>query len=107
MNISETLKNKLENEKSSYVTTRSATLQPGIVTNILKKILRAKTVGKETSPAYFVRPAGRLVFNRSGPTIELVIFLEQDECASFVSSGNSQSVAQIRNVDPSLDPVPE
>lgn len=38
MNISETLKNKLENEKNFYVTNRSAILQPGIVTDILKKI---------------------------------------------------------------------
>ena len=38
MNISETLKNKLENEKKFYVTNRSSVLQPGIVTDILKKI---------------------------------------------------------------------
>lgn len=38
MNISETLKNKLENEKNFYVTNRSSILQPGIVTDILKKI---------------------------------------------------------------------
>ena len=38
MTISETLKNKLENEKKFYVTNRSSVLQPGIVTDILKKI---------------------------------------------------------------------
>lgn len=38
MNISETLKKKLEKEKNSYVTHRSAVLQKSVVTNILKKI---------------------------------------------------------------------
>lgn len=38
MNISEILKNQLENEKNFYVTNRSSRLQPGIVTDILKKI---------------------------------------------------------------------
>ena len=38
MNISETLKNILAKEKNSYVVSRSSTLQPDIVTDILKKI---------------------------------------------------------------------
>ena len=38
MNISETLKKKLEKEKNFYVTNRSAVLQQGVVTDILKTI---------------------------------------------------------------------
>ena len=38
MNISETLKNQLVKEKSNYVTARSAKLQQGVVTKILKKM---------------------------------------------------------------------
>lgn len=37
-NISAEFKTKLQNEKNNYVMTRSATLQPGVVTEILKKI---------------------------------------------------------------------
>ena len=37
MNISEALKNQLVKEKSNYVTARSAKLQQGVVTKILKK----------------------------------------------------------------------
>lgn len=40
MNISETLKNILAIEKNSYVVSRSSTLQPDIVIDILKKIER-------------------------------------------------------------------
>ena len=38
MNISKTLKNILAKEKNSYVVSRSSTLQPDIVKDILKKI---------------------------------------------------------------------